>query len=111
MITSSAAKSSAIGNLATASAVLVAWAALSIAGSVQAASNTAFSGTVGQVWEDGFLLNTGSRNITVDSYDLCGDFTARHVAAGDRLSVTGEFEGGEFDVFSISKGDGMTICR
>jgi hypothetical protein len=110
MITSSAAHSSAIRNLAAASAVLVAWAALSVSGSVQAGSSSTFSGTVGRVWEDGFLLSTGSRNITVDSYDICGDFTARHVAAGDRVTITGEFEGGEFDAFSIVKGNGAAVC-
>lgn len=112
MITSLAAKSPAIGIVAPSSAmlVLVAWAALAITGSVQAGSSTTFSGTVEKVWEDGFRLNTGSRRITVDSYDLCGDFTTRHVAAGDRVSVTGEHEDGELDAFSIVRGNGAAIC-
>lgn len=111
MMTPLAAKSSAIGTVATASAALVALAALAITGSVQAGSSSTFSGTVQRVWEDGFELNTGSRRITVDSYDLCGAFTTRHVAAGDRVSVSGEYDGGEFDAFSIARDNGKTICR
>ena len=79
--------------------------------SAQAQSGTSFTGTVERVWEDGFRLNTGDRTLTVDSWDLCGDFTANYVAVGDRLTVTGEFEGGEFDAFSIATSDGTSLCR
>jgi hypothetical protein len=63
---------------------------------------TSYSGTVEQVWEDGFRLNTGDRSIRVDSWDLYGDRTPQFISVGDQITVTGEFEGGEFDVFSVS---------
>ncbi|NJL20271.1 MAG: hypothetical protein HC895_04660 [Leptolyngbyaceae cyanobacterium SM1_3_5] len=59
------------------------------------------TGTVERVWEDGFRLNTGDRTLTVDSWDVYGDNTPRHVSVGDRVTITGEFEDGEFDAFSI----------
>lgn len=94
---------------ATAGRVLGA-ALLAAAGLVQADRGGAFEGTVERVWDDGFRLNAGPRQLTVDAYDLCGDFTHRHVAVGDRLKITGEFEGGEFDVFTMVRADGGKVC-
>ena len=85
-------------------------ALLAATGIAQADRSGAFEGTVERVWDDGFRLNAGSRQVTVDAYDLCGDFTHRHVAVGDRLSITGEFEGGEFDVFTMVRADGGKVC-
>jgi hypothetical protein len=90
---------------------LLAVALLLAAGAAQAGRSGAFEGTVERVWEDGFRLDAGSRHVTVDAYDLCGDFTQRHVAVGDRLSITGEFEGGELDVFTMVREDGSKVCR
>jgi hypothetical protein len=70
-----------------------------------------FSGTVRQVWEDGFQLNSGNRFITVDAYDICGDKTTHQITVGEQVTVTGEFEGGEFDAFSITQENGKSICR
>jgi hypothetical protein len=78
---------------------------------VAQAPGTSFTGTVEQVWEDGLRLNTGDRSLRVDTWDLCGDFTANSVAVGDRLTVTGEFDGGEFDAFSMTNSDGVAVCR
>ena len=72
---------------------------------------TSFSGRVNRVWEDGFQLKTRNRTITVDSYDICGDNTTRHIAVGNRVTVTGEFEDGEFDAFSIIKADKTRACK
>ena len=69
-----------------------------------------FLGKVDQVWEDGFQMDSESRSITVDSYDLCGDSTARHIKVGEQVTVTGEFEGGEFDAFSITRANGESVC-
>jgi hypothetical protein len=69
-----------------------------------------FSGTVERVWEDGFQLRTDSRIIVVDSYDLCGDFTARHISTGEQLSVSGEFDEGEFDAYTLTRSSGETVC-
>ena len=63
--------------------------------------DTKVTGAVERVWEDGFRLNTGDRVLTVDSWDVYGDNTPENVAVGDRLTVTGEFSGLEFDAFSI----------
>lgn len=70
-----------------------------------------FTGTVEQVWEDGLRLNTGNRILQIDAWDLCADSTASHISSGDRLIVTGEFDGGEFDAWSITDSDGAGVCR
>ena len=74
------------------------------------ASGTEFTGTVERVWEDGLRLSTDDRNLRVDSWNLCGDFTASHVSVGERLTVTGEFDGDEFDASSITNSDGARVC-
>lgn len=74
------------------------------------AGNSTFTGNVERVWEDGFVLNTEQRRITVDSWDVCGDNTPRHVSVGDRLVVTGEFDLTEFDAFSIENSERENIC-
>ncbi|UKO99707.1 hypothetical protein [Nostoc sp. UHCC 0870] len=70
-----------------------------------------FSGRVQRVWEDGFRLNTSGRSITVDTYDICGDNTTRHISAGDQVTVIGEFDGGEFDASSVTKASGTSVCQ
>ncbi|MBE9047327.1 hypothetical protein IQ255_23495 [Pleurocapsales cyanobacterium LEGE 10410] len=64
--------------------------------------DTTLTGSVERVWEDGFRLNTGDRVLRVDSWDVYGDNTPENLAVGDRLTVTGEFSGLEFDAFSIT---------
>jgi len=59
------------------------------------------TGIVERVWEDGFRLNTGNRTFNVDSWDVYGDNTAQRIQVGDRVTITGEFEEGEFDAFTI----------
>jgi hypothetical protein len=78
---------------------------------VAQASGTSFTGTVERVWEDGLRLNTGDRSLRVDTWDVCGDFTPSAVTVGDRLTITGEFDGGEFDAFSMTNSDGVALCR
>ena len=68
------------------------------------------SGEVKRVWEDGFQLQDSDRTIRIDSWDVCGDNTSGNIEIGDRVTVTGEFEGGEFDAFSIVKSDGTNVC-
>ncbi|WP_265264232.1 hypothetical protein [Spirulina subsalsa] len=75
------------------------------------ANNRTFTGVVERVWEDGFRLQVGNRRITTDTWDVCGDFTEDHVNVGDRLTVVGEFEGGQFDVFRITNASGERVCR
>lgn len=62
-----------------------------------------FTGIVQRVWEDGFQLKSGNRVIIVDSWDIYGDNTSRWVRSGEQVTVTGEYEDGEFDAFSIRK--------
>ncbi|MEO0395633.1 MAG: DUF5666 domain-containing protein [Leptolyngbyaceae cyanobacterium] len=66
------------------------------------AAGVSYTGTVEQVWEDGFQLNTGDRTLRVDSWDVYGDNTGSNLATGDRVTITGEFAGREFDAVSIS---------
>ena len=68
------------------------------------------SGEVEQVWEDGFQLQDSDRSIRIDSWDVCEDNTSGNIKIGDRVTVTGEFEGREFDAFSIVKSDGTNVC-
>jgi len=63
--------------------------------------SNAYTGTVEQVWEDGFRLNTGDRTFRVDTWDVYGDNTTSYVAVGDRITITGKFDGGEFDAFTV----------
>lgn len=67
-----------------------------------AEAGVSYTGTVENVWEDGFQLNTGDRTLRVDSWDVYGDNTASNIATGDRITVTGEFSGRDFDAFSIA---------
>ncbi|MDC0835824.1 hypothetical protein CKA32_004433 [Geitlerinema sp. FC II] len=82
---------------------------------IQLARNRTVTGTVERVWEDGFRLEAGDRNYRVDSWAVCGDNTASHLAPGDRVTVTGELEFREFDAYSIVKDDGtsegLVVCR
>lgn len=75
------------------------------------AQGSSFAGTVTRVWEDGFRLDTGDRTIVVDTWSLCGDATESSVSEGDRLTLTGEFDGREFDAFSMTNAAGTAICR
>ncbi|MEO1147452.1 MAG: hypothetical protein AAFY26_17855 [Cyanobacteria bacterium J06638_22] len=75
------------------------------------AQETPITGTVTRVWEDGFRFDTGDRTIVVDTWSLCGDATESSVAEGDRLTLTGEFDGREFDAFSMVNAAGTAICR
>ncbi len=95
----------------TGSLILSGLIAVGVISSVQAQNSGSFTGTVERVWEDGFRLNTGDRTLRVDSWDVCGDFTANHVVVGDRLTVAGEFDGGEFDAFSITNNSGTAVCN
>jgi hypothetical protein len=66
---------------------------------------SAITGTVEQVWEDGFNLNMGDRTVNVDSWDVCGDNTQQSVSVGDELTVEGEF-----DASAITNANGENIC-
>ncbi|MBD2428456.1 hypothetical protein [Phormidium sp. FACHB-1136] len=68
--------------------------------SPRSATNS-YSGIVERVWEDGFQLNAGNRTLRVDAWDVYGDNTASYISVGDRITITGEFENGEFDAFTI----------
>lgn len=95
--------------LVTGSALLCVIAVTGLSSPVQARNNSV-SGTVERVWEDGFRLNTGEeRSVKVDSWDVYGDNTARNLSKGDRITVNGEFDGGEFDAFSIIKSDDVKV--
>jgi hypothetical protein len=83
---------------------------LTIGCAIAQAQNATFSGRVHQVWEDGFQLNSRDHSITVDSYDICGDNTTRHITVGDQVTVIGEFESEEFDAFSITMANGESLC-
>ncbi|MEM1255430.1 MAG: hypothetical protein AAGI69_23585 [Cyanobacteria bacterium P01_H01_bin.21] len=71
-------------------------------------AGVSYTGTVENVWEDGFQLNTGDRTLRVDSWDVYGDSTASNVTTGDRITVTGEFSGRDFDAFSIATAEQTT---
>lgn len=75
------------------------------------AKDNKFTGSVEQVWDDGFSLNTGdreaypagNRTFNVDSWDVYGDDTPENLAEGDQVTVKGEFDDGELDADSVSK--------
>jgi hypothetical protein len=71
---------------------------------------SSFSGRVLRVWEDGFRLKTSKRSIIVDTDDICEDNTRYHLSPGDKVTVTGVFDEGEFNAFSVTKADGKSVC-
>lgn len=66
------------------------------------AGRETLTGTIERVWEDGFRLNTGERTVNVDSWDIFGDNTRSRVSAGQRVRVSGEMSGGEFDATAVN---------
>lgn len=60
------------------------------------------TGTVEQVWEDGFRLHTAEQTLWVDTANLSGENTPANIAVGDRVSVTGELGRIEFDAAAIT---------
>ncbi|KST63061.1 hypothetical protein [Mastigocoleus testarum] len=74
------------------------------------ARSSSFSGTIEKVWEDGFRLKTEEHSLKVDSWDVFGDNTSVNLSEGDQVTVDGEFDGGEFDAFSIIKEDNVKFC-
>lgn len=97
--------------LAVAGFIFLLTGSLTTGCTISQAQGTTFSGEVHRVWEDGFRLNDGDRSITVDTYDICGDNTARHIIVGEQITIVGEFEGGEFDASSITNANGESVCR
>ena len=97
----------------TAAAVLTCIGVIALVGgcTTSQAQEATLTGNVARVWEDGFQLNESNRSITVDSYDLCGDNTASSIAVDEEVTVMGEFEGREFDAFSIENSSGETVCN
>jgi len=71
-------------------------------GNLRSSGRTTLTGTVERVWEDGFRLNTGGRAVTVDTWDVFGDNTRNRVSVGQRVSVSGEMSGGEFDAIAVN---------
>ncbi len=72
-----------------------------VLGSAHGGEQATLKGTVERVWEDGFQLNTGERSVEVDSYDIFGDNTPSRLTAGQRVRVSGEMSGGEFDATAV----------
>lgn len=66
---------------------------------------SSYTGVVDRVWEDGLFLNTDGLDFRVDTWYVYRDSTERFVSVGDQVTVTGEFERGEFDAFSITVGN------
>jgi hypothetical protein len=83
----------------------------SVPGTAEHTQGQAFTGPVQRAWEDGFSLAAGDRTFTVDTWTLCGDNTNQFVTAGDTVTITGEFEAGEFDAFSLTTPEGEQVCR
>lgn len=93
----------------TARLLAIAIAILPLFASAQSAGRSEYDlqrGTVERVWADGFRLNTGSRAFDVDTWEVFGDNTRRHVSVGDRVEVSGEFSGREFDAYSVTAAGG-----
>ncbi|MDJ1175768.1 hypothetical protein [Roseofilum capinflatum] len=91
-------------NRIVASVLVASGLAVAVAFPYISRAQTVHTGTVERVWEDGLSLNTGDRTLRVDTWDLYGDSTPAHISVGDELTISGEFEGGEFDAFSIEGG-------
>lgn len=70
-----------------------------------------FVGVVSRVWEDGLRLDVDSGgSIRVDTWNVCGDATARNISVGDRITVSAERDILNFDAFEILDEDGRPAC-
>lgn len=68
----------------------------------RSADEGAFEGTVSRVWEDGLTLDVnGGGTITVDTWSVCGDNTARDINRGDALRVYASRDFGGYDAWQI----------
>lgn len=73
-------------------------------------SRTVLQGTVTGVAEDAFLLDSGTREITIEvdemAYDPLDDEGYQRVDVGDYVSVTGEVD---YDFFELGRLDAKTV--
>ncbi|MEB3830982.1 hypothetical protein [Phormidium sp. CCY1219] len=67
-------------------------------------------GEVVQLLDDGFILDTGTEEIAIDTYPL-GERDPLDLTVGESVSVYGELDDddAEIDAFTITREDGSTI--
>lgn len=64
-----------------------------------------------RVWEDGVRLDVdGGRSVRVDTWDVCGDHTARNISVGDRVVVFADRDGFGYDATKIVDAAGNQPC-
>lgn len=74
-------------------------------------SNGAFEGVVTNVREDGLRLElSDGSSMRIDTWDVCGDNTARHISLGDQLIVEAERDGLGYDAIRILDATGEPAC-
>lgn len=77
----------------------------------QVNSDGAFAGTVSRVWEDGLnLAIEGGNTIRVDTWSVCGDFTATSIASGDAIQVWATRDLFSYEAWQIQNADGEPAC-
>lgn len=77
-------------------------------------SNTygGFQGTVSRVWEDGLRLDLGNgESLRIDTWDVCGDHTARNISVGDQITVFADRDFFSYEAWRILDANGEPICN
>lgn len=70
-----------------------------------------YTGVVTRVWSDGLRLDVDSGgSIRVDTWEVCGDATPRHIDAGDRIAVSATRDIFSRDAWQILDADGEPAC-
>lgn len=79
----------------------------------QSQSNTygGFQGTVSRVWEDGLRLDLGNgESLRIDTWEVCGDNTARNIRVGDQITVFADRDFFSYEAWRILDANGEPVC-
>lgn len=74
---------------------------------LQRQAGTTISGTVRSVVGNEFILSDGTGDVIVDAGPRW--YHTIQVSPGERLTVTGEYDDGDFDAFRITRSNGEVI--
>ncbi len=77
----------------------------------QVNADGALEGTVARVWEDGMNLDIPDGNtVRIDTWSVCGDFTAANIAQGDTVQVWASRDLFSYEAWRILDSNGEPAC-
>lgn len=80
------------------------------AGSHPRNADGAFEGTVASVRSDRLTLDLVDGSVRIDTWSVCGDDTARHIAVGDEIVVFADRDLFSYEAWRILDEDGQPAC-